>query len=92
MFNVDQTNLKEARPGLYETYRKEAQGTLELSDKGMASLPEIDAMIAKDLYVCPIKPTAGNDAYYSVARDEIIIRRRHSSSTASLSTATSFTR
>lgn len=73
VFNVDQTNLKEARPELYETYRKEAQGTLELSDKGMASLPEIDAMIAKDLYVCPIKPTAGNDAYYSVARDEIII-------------------
>ena len=73
VFNVDQTNLNEARPELYETYRKEAQGTLELSDKGMASLPEIDAMIAKDLYVCPIKPTAGNDAYYSVARDEIII-------------------
>ena len=73
VFNVDQTNLKEARPELYETYRKEAQGTLELSDKGMATLPEIDAMIAKDLYVCPIKPTAGNDAYYSVARDEIII-------------------
>ena len=73
VFNFDQTNLKEARPELYETYRKEAQGTLELSDKGMASLPEIDAMIAKDLYVCPIKPTAGNDAYYSVARDEIII-------------------
>ena len=73
VFNVDQTNLKEARPELYETYRKEAQGTLELSDKGMATLPDIDAMIAKDLYVCPIKPTAGNDAYYSVARDEIII-------------------
>ena len=73
VFNVDRANLKEARPELYETYRKEAQGTLELSDKGMASLPEIDAMIAKDLYVCPIKPTAGNDAYYSVARDEIII-------------------
>jgi len=73
VFNVDQTNMKETRPGLYETYRKEAHGTLELSDKGMVSLPEIDAMIDKDLYVCPIKPTAGNDAYYSVARDEIII-------------------
>ena len=73
VFNVDQTNMKETRPELYETYHKEAQGTLELSDKGMVSLPEIDAMIDKDLYVCPIKPTAGNDAYYSVARDEIII-------------------
>lgn len=73
VFNVDQTNMKETRPELYETYHKEAQGTLELSDKGMVSLPEIDAMIDKDLYVCPIKPTAGNDAYYSVARDEIVI-------------------
>ena len=73
VFNVDQTNMKETRSELYETYRKEAQGTLQLSDKGMVSLPEIDAMIDKDLYVCPIKPTAGNDAYYSVARDEIII-------------------
>lgn len=73
VFNVDQTNMKETRPELYETYHKEAQGTLELSDKGMVSLPEIDAMIEKDLYVCPINPTHGNDAYYSVARDEIII-------------------
>lgn len=73
VFNLDQTNMKETRPELYEKFRNESQGKQELSADGMVSLPEIDAMIEKDLYVCPINPTHGNDAYYSVARDEIII-------------------
>lgn len=30
-------------------------------------------MIAKDLYVCPIKPTFGDDAYYSISKDEIVV-------------------
>lgn len=41
VFNIDQTNLKEARPELYESYRKEMDGTVELSDKGMVSLPRL---------------------------------------------------
>ena len=39
----------------------------------MRDFPALDAMIEKDLYVCPIKPTHGDDAYYSISRDEIVI-------------------
>ena len=45
VFNLDQTNLKEARPEMYQKF----------------------------LYVCPIKPTFGDDAYYSISKDEIVI-------------------
>ena len=64
VFNLDQTNLKEARPEMYQKFQ---------SSEGMKDFPAIDAMIAKDLYVCPIKPTFGDDAYYSISKDEIVI-------------------
>ncbi len=73
VFNLDQTNLKEARPEMYEKYASESQGLVEGSDKEMESFPAIDAMIDKDLWVCPIKPVNGDSAYYSPSRDVIVI-------------------
>ena len=73
VFNLDQTNLKEARPEMYEKYASESQGLVEGSDKEMESFPAIDAMIDKDLWVCPIKPTHGDSAYYSPSRDVIVV-------------------
>ena len=73
VFNLDQTNLKEARPEMYEKFANESQGLAEGSDKEMESFPAIDAMIDKDLWVCPIKPVNGDSAYYSPSRDVIVI-------------------
>jgi antirestriction protein ArdC len=73
VFNLDQTNLREARPEMYEKYASESQGLVESSDKEMESFPAIDAMIEKDLWVCPIKPVNGDSAYYSPSRDVIVI-------------------
>ncbi len=73
VFNLDQTNLREARPEMYEKYASESKGLVEGSDKEMESFPAIDAMIEKDLWVCPIKPVNGDSAYYSPSRDVIVI-------------------
>ena len=73
VFNLDQTNLKEARPEMYEKFANESQGLVEGSEKEMESFPAIDAMIDKDLWVCPIKPVNGDSAYYSPSRDVIVI-------------------
>ena len=73
VFNLDQTNLKEARPEMYEKFVNESQGLVEGSEKERESFPAIDAMIDKDLWVCPIKPVNGDSAYYSPSRDVIVI-------------------
>lgn len=73
VFNLDQTNLKEARPEMYQKFIDETDGQKFQSSEGMRDFPAIDAMIEKDLYVCPIKPTFGDDAYYSISKDEIVI-------------------
>ena len=68
-----QTNLKESRPEMYQKFKDEADGIRFESSEGMRDFPALDAMIEKDLYVCPIKPTPGDAAYYSVSKDEIVI-------------------
>lgn len=73
VFNLDQTNLKETRPEMYQKFLDETDGHKFQSSEGMKDFPAIDAMIAKDLYACPIKPTFGDDAYYSISKDEIVI-------------------
>lgn len=73
VFNVDQTNLKEARPELYQKFMDEAKGVAQHQNTDTFAFPAIDAMIEKDLYACPIKPTHGDDAYYSISKDEIVI-------------------
>ena len=73
VFNIDQTNLKEARPEMYQKFRDEAEGVSQHTTDDMVDFPALDAMIEKDLYVCPIKPIHGDNAYYSVSKDEIVV-------------------
>lgn len=73
VFNLSQTNMKEARPEMYEKFLNETKGEIRQSSEGMASFPAIDTMIDKNLWYCPIKPTKGDDAYYSISKDEIVI-------------------
>ena len=39
----------------------------------MFAFPAIDHMIAENKWICPIKPTYGDDAYYSISKNEIVI-------------------
>lgn len=72
VFNIDQTNLKEARPELYNKLVEQFSAPKVQKGSEM-SLPSLDVMVENNLWLCPIKPTYGNDAYYSISKDEIVV-------------------
>ena len=39
----------------------------------MFSFPAIDHMIDENKWICPIKPTYGDNAYYSISKNEIVV-------------------
>ena len=58
---------------MYNKFLGETKDEQKSQSNELMDFPAIDAMIEKDLYVCPIKPTRGDDAYYSISKDEIVI-------------------
>lgn len=74
VFNVAQTNLREARPELYEKLceQNNLKRPASLDDEKMAFTP-LDEMIAKNLWVCPISLEHQDSAYYSIAKDAIVL-------------------
>lgn len=74
VFNVEQTNMAEARPELYQKLVDANAVTLrEPRQEGeMFSIPAVDEMIRENRWLCPIKPTYGDNAYYSISKDEIV--------------------
>lgn len=74
VFNVDQTNIAEARPELYQKLvDQNTQKKPEIQPGEEFALPFFDKMIQDNLWLCPIKPTPGDDAYYSISRDVIVV-------------------
>lgn len=76
VFNVDQTNLKEVRPELYAKLEDQTKGKRFQQDLSGEVMPAIDAMIKDNGWYCPIKEVHGNDAYYSISKDEIVLPER----------------
>ena len=74
VFNVEgQTNIKEARPELFKKLQEQNQVTHPVQQEGeMFAFPAIDHMIAENKWICPIKPTYGDSAYYSISKNEIV--------------------
>ena len=76
VFNVaGQTNIAETRPELYEKLKSMATSQIE-HQGDLKSDPAIDKMIDDNLFFCPIKQVKGDNAYYSLARDEIVVPTR----------------
>ncbi len=74
VLNVDQTNLKETRPELYAKLEEQNQITRPASlDGEKFSFPAMDEIIRHGLWVCPIRPTHQDRAYYSISKDEIVL-------------------
>lgn len=75
VFNVAaQTNVKEARPELYAKLEQQAcVGRAATIDGERFHLPVIDQMLDKNLWYCPIHLKEGDNAYYSISRDEIVL-------------------
>ncbi len=76
VFNIaGQTNLELTRPELFE--RLKEQASIQQHHQGdLRSHPAIDKMIDDNLFLCPINQVKGDQAYYSPARDEIIVPTR----------------
>ncbi len=72
VFNVDQTNLKEARPELWKKLEQE-YSMPKVDKNNMFSFEPVDRMIADNRWICPIKPTYGDQAYYSISKNEIVV-------------------
>lgn len=72
VFNVSQTNLKESRPELWEKLEQEYSQTVAEKGDRFAFEP-VDRMIADNRWICPVKPTYGDSAYFSISRNEIVV-------------------
>lgn len=55
VFNVQQTNLREARPELWEKLEKE-NGRPEVKAGEQFDFEPVDRMISENLWICPIRP------------------------------------
>lgn len=72
VFNVAQTNLREARPELWA--RLEQENTRpKFGDGEHFSFAPVDTMIKDNLWICPIKPLHQDEAYYSISKKEIVV-------------------
>ena len=74
VFNIDQTNLKDARPQMYKEllakFGETVKPTVESGD--MFCFEAVDKMIEQNLWICPIKQKHGDDCYYSISKNEIV--------------------
>ena len=69
-----QTNLKEARPELFKKLQEQNEVSRPIQQEGeMFSFPAVDHMIAENKWICPIKPKYGDNAYYSISKNEIVV-------------------
>ncbi len=73
VFNVDQTNMKEARPELYQKLMDENVPKVLEQEGPVYSFEPLDIMVANKFWICDIKPTYQDSAFYSPDRDEIVI-------------------
>ncbi len=76
VFNVAaQTNLELTRPEMYEKLKSMAEGQIQ-HQGDLKSHPAIDKMIDDNLFLCPINQVKGDKAYYSPAKDHIVVPTR----------------
>lgn len=75
VFNVSQTNMKEARPELYGQLVEKYGGKpkAEQTAQGMFEFDAVDHIVEAGKWICPIRPTYGDDAYYSISTKEIVV-------------------
>ena len=73
VFNIAQTNLAEARPELYAEIIKDFESGKPANAGDGFRFEPVDTMIADNKWYCPIKPTQGDNAYFSISKNEIVI-------------------
>ncbi len=81
IFNVDQTNMREVRPELYEKLKErmgmEQRENFIQDTKGMYAEPAIDYILQNQTWRCPVHFTEeSREAFYSPSKDEITIPKK----------------
>ena len=77
VYNLQQTNLKEARPELYakiEAKFKELDknGIVPMEEGQMFKFAPLDKMVAENKWICPVRFEENKGAYYSSSKNEIV--------------------
>lgn len=73
VFNVEQTMFPEKEPEKWQSMQERfAPGKL-LDTEGMFRSPELDYMLDKQTWVCPIQMQQSDQAYYAPGSDRIVI-------------------
>lgn len=72
VFNVEQTNLKTARPELWAKLEAELPKPNPDKSKNYSFAP-MDELIRQNKWVCPIEPKHQDNAYYSPKNDVIVL-------------------
>lgn len=75
VFNIDQTNLKDSRPDLYNKITKGEDVKGEFVSEEF-HIDKVDDMISNQNWICPINEKHGDDAYYSISKKEIVMPER----------------
>lgn len=73
VFNIEQTNIADARPELYNKLLSEHVIDKTNNDEGLFVFPSFDSMIDNDKWLCPVKIKKGDAAFYSLSKDEIVL-------------------
>lgn len=64
VFNVSQTNYPEVQPEKWEKLKDQFKSPSLKDEKGMFTMPLLDALIRERQWVCPIYPRESDSAYY----------------------------
>lgn len=73
VFNIDQTNLAEARPELYRKLTATVTRKLPEHNGEMFTFEPFDRMVAENKWICPISLQHQDDAYYSISKNMIVM-------------------
>jgi len=73
VFNIDQTNMQEVRPELFEKLTADMKAQKPVQSEDDFHFEAVDKMINENLWICPIRPTYGDEAYYIISKESITI-------------------
>lgn len=73
VFNVEQTNIAEARPDLYEKLKADLIPSRPVVEGDGFEFKAFDTMVTENKWICPIKVKHQDRAYFSPSVNEIVV-------------------
>lgn len=73
VFNIGQTNIKDVNPIKYDEIVSKAKVQLPELHPESCTFEPIDKMIKNNTWICPIQPTKGDEAYYSISKKVVVV-------------------